>query len=352
MEFNQKVRDFVKQCEAKLPHINSEEGTKVALVLPFLRTLGYDTTDPCEVSLEFTADVGIKKGEKVDIVVSVNSQPTFLIEVKPYGSDLSVHDTQLFRYFTATNANFAILTDGITYKFFSDLESTNKLDRQPFLEVNLLEADDAQLARLQQVFDKKTLDLTELPSVARDLKFTNKIKEKAKEEFRNPGDEFVRFWLKDAWSGRLTQKIVDEMRPVVRAALNQYVNEMINDRLRSAMEQGDDTQPEEKDEKEPVVSGSKDSKVLNDEEFEGYYIIKSIVRRDVDPNRLTYEKTTSGISVRLDNKLRQWLCRLRMGKLKKCVDVNDEGDTREISNINDLFELEDRLRDAVRKFAK
>jgi diguanylate cyclase (GGDEF)-like protein/PAS domain S-box-containing protein len=176
MEFNQKVRDFVKQCEAKLPHINSEEGTKVALVLPFLRHLGYNTADPCEVSLEFTADRGIKKGEKVDIVVSVNNQPTFLIEVKPYGSDLSVHDIQLFRYFAATSADFAVLTDGITYKFFSDLESTNKLDKQPFLEVNLLEADDAQLARLQQVFDKKTLDLTELPSVVRDLKEMNKIR--------------------------------------------------------------------------------------------------------------------------------------------------------------------------------
>ncbi len=36
------------------------------MVMPFINALGYNVFDPLEVVPEYTADVGIKRGEKVD----------------------------------------------------------------------------------------------------------------------------------------------------------------------------------------------------------------------------------------------------------------------------------------------
>lgn len=47
----------------------TEEAAKTALVMPFIQTLGYDVFNPSEVIPEFCADVGTKKGEKVDYAI-------------------------------------------------------------------------------------------------------------------------------------------------------------------------------------------------------------------------------------------------------------------------------------------
>lgn len=45
-----------------------------------------------------------------------------LIECKPANSDLNInHASQLFRYFSVTAARVAVLTNGVIYKFFSDV---------------------------------------------------------------------------------------------------------------------------------------------------------------------------------------------------------------------------------------
>ncbi len=55
-----------------------------------------------------------------------SGKPAVLIECKRYGSKLDDPEiSQLLRYFTVTEARFGILTDGITYRFFSDLDQPN-----------------------------------------------------------------------------------------------------------------------------------------------------------------------------------------------------------------------------------
>ena len=115
----------------------TEEATKTALVLPFIRELGYDVFNPEEVLPEYTADVGIKKGEKVDYAILKDGSPIILFECKPCGAKLDSYSSQLYRYFSVTNARIAILTDGVIYRFYSDLVAQNKLDERPFLEIDL-----------------------------------------------------------------------------------------------------------------------------------------------------------------------------------------------------------------------
>ena len=116
-----------------LKTIQTEEATKNALIMPFIQALGYNVFDPFEVAPEYTADVGTKKNEKVDYVIMREDRPCILIECKSSSTNLNInHASQLFRYFGVTEARFAILTNGIDYKFFTDIEAPNKMDERPF----------------------------------------------------------------------------------------------------------------------------------------------------------------------------------------------------------------------------
>ena len=126
----------MKHWESETP---TEEATKTSLILPFIQMLGYDIFDPAEVVPEFTADIGIKRGEKVDYAIMQRGKPAILIECKKYGSSLAEDAvSQLVRYFGVTDAHFGILTDGISYRFFSDLDQPNVMDPKPFFEFNVL----------------------------------------------------------------------------------------------------------------------------------------------------------------------------------------------------------------------
>jgi hypothetical protein len=94
--------------------------------------------DPFEVTPEIDADVGVKKGEKVDYAILKDGKPVMLFECKTCNASLDeCHASQLYRYFSVTPARVGVLTNGVVYRFFSDLEAPNKMDSQPFLEVNL-----------------------------------------------------------------------------------------------------------------------------------------------------------------------------------------------------------------------
>ncbi|MGS1108208.1 hypothetical protein ACVCNH_18285 [Achromobacter anxifer] len=75
MELMEKLRGLSEKIRQQGPGIKTEEATKNAFVMPFIHNiLGYDVFDPNEVTPEFIADVGTKKGEKVDYAILQNSQ--------------------------------------------------------------------------------------------------------------------------------------------------------------------------------------------------------------------------------------------------------------------------------------
>lgn len=148
--------DQLKALAAKVPALcdvlKTEEATKNALVMPFIQILGYDIFDPTEVVPEFVADVGIKKGEKVDYAIKKEGQIIMLFECKHCGGDLSIkHASQLFRYFSTTEAKIGVLTNGVIYRFFTDLEAPNKMDEKPFLEVDMLDLNETVVGELKKL---------------------------------------------------------------------------------------------------------------------------------------------------------------------------------------------------------
>ena len=133
MRFDENIAALIEKIPSLIDDLETEEATKNALVMPFIATMGYDVFNPKEVVPEFVADVGTKKGEKVDYAIKHNDEVIFLVECKTAKSDLNEANTsQLYRYFGVTNARIAILTNGIQYRFFSDLDQPNKMDKKPF----------------------------------------------------------------------------------------------------------------------------------------------------------------------------------------------------------------------------
>ncbi|MEE1291310.1 MAG: type I restriction endonuclease, partial [Spirochaetota bacterium] len=194
MGFNEDLKQLAERVQTLKNNISTEEATKMSMVIPFFQLLGYDVFNPGEFCPEYVADVGVKKGEKVDYAVIINGNPEILIECKWCGETLSKHGSQLFRYFGTSSAKFGILTNGLIYQFFTDLDEANKMDLTPFLEINMEELKDVQINELKK-FSKDNFDKDNILSTASDLKYSTLIKNLLSKDLENPSDDFIRYIL-------------------------------------------------------------------------------------------------------------------------------------------------------------
>lgn len=234
MDFIDQLKQFSKRVESLKDTVHTEEATKTSLIMPFFAMLGYDVFNPQEFVPEFTADVGIKKGEKVDYAIIMNDTPAILVECKAASENLERHDSQLFRYFGTTSAKFAILTNGIIYRFYTDLEDANRMDETPFLEVNMLDIKDNQVPELKK-FSKTVFDIDTIFDTASRLKYANQFREILNAQLESPSDDFVRLFLQDVYSSPKTQSVIEKFRPIVKKSLNDFISEILNEKLKTAL---------------------------------------------------------------------------------------------------------------------
>lgn len=215
MDFKDAIKQISDRIVKLKDNLQTEEATKNALVMPFLNALGYDVFNPLEVLPEMTCDIGTKKGEKIDYAILKDGKPVILIECKHWEQDLNLHDNQLLRYFNVSPAKFGVLTNGIVYRFYTDLESPNKMDSRPFLEVNLLDIKDYQIEELKK-FQKSAFNVDTILSSASELKYTGEIKAIIAREFSNPSTEFAKFFGRQVYDGVYTAKVSDQFVGLVK----------------------------------------------------------------------------------------------------------------------------------------
>jgi hypothetical protein len=237
MDLNDQIRNLATRISTVINSIQTEEATKNAIVMPFIQALGYNVFDPLEVTPELIADVGTKKGEKVDYAILKDGKPIMLFECKKAGSDLGINQaSQLFRYFHVTEARFGILTNGTNYRFFTDLEQPNKMDDHPFLEFNIFDFKEAEIEEIKK-FSKSAFDVDLILSTATDLKYTRTIQSVLSSWFLNPPEELIRLAGADMLSGRrFTANVKEQFASITKKAFQQLINEKINERLRVALE--------------------------------------------------------------------------------------------------------------------
>jgi hypothetical protein len=356
MEFEEKLASLASKIRQQKAAIQTEEATKTAFVMPFIQNvLGYDVFDPLEVVPEFICDVGTKKGEKIDYAIFKDGQVQILIESKKVGEPLNInHASQLFRYFHVTTARISILTNGQVYRFFTDLEASNKMDEKPFLEFDLLDIDDHVVPELQKL-TKSAFDVESIISAAGELKYVGQIKRELQAQFQQPDEDFVRFFAARVYDGAITQKVREQFAQLTRKATVQFLSDQVNDRLKSAIT-GSAPAVILSQHVAPEVAASSDSQVdvvekdlvvTTADEIEGFNIVKAIIRSVVDVKRITARDTQSYFGILLDDNNRKPVARLHFNRSQKYVGTFDESkkETRHpIQTLDDIFELSDVLK--------
>ncbi|MED3728320.1 type I restriction endonuclease [Priestia endophytica] len=354
--FVQQIKTLSNRIQRMKDNIKTEEATKTSLIMPLIQALGYDVFNPEEFVPEFIADVGIKKGEKIDYAIMDSGNPVILIEAKCVHEELSKHDSQLFRYFGTTKAKFAILTNGIEYKFYTDLEERNRMDMKPFFIFNLLEFRDNDIYEVAK-FRKNVFNVENVLTTASELKYTSEIKHFLTEQWEEPNDEFIKFVLSDVYQGIKTKRVIDNFRDIVKKSLTQFVNERVNDKLQQALNSsGTREEPLEKEESfktkeivEDVVTI--ETIVTTEEEIEGYVFVKLMLQDEIDSSRVHYRDNKSYFNVLLDDSIRKWICRLGFNTTNKYIQLNDEAKTTyKINHVNEISLYKDKILEVAKQF--
>lgn len=340
MDFNDCLKKFTERIELLKDNVQTEESTKMSLIVPFFQLLGYDVFNPSEFCPEYTADVGIKKGEKVDYAILFDGEPVILIEAKAANKKLDKHSSQLFRYFVTTSAKFAILTNGVIYKFYTDLDESNKMDKEPFLEIDLLNLKENQVLQLNK-FKRDSLNINDILDSASLLKYNTIFKKSIEQQFVNPTDELVKLFLQPVYKGAKTQNVIEKFRPILKKALNDFMTEALNDKLKSALDSN-------------ATTNRKNSETITTtEEWEFLTIIKEILKGTVDINKITSKYTDSYIAILYENNVRKWICRLAVTSTQKTLILPDENKKEiriSLSGIDSLYAFSDRLVEIVKRY--
>ena len=349
MEFNESLKQFSERVTILKDTISTEESTKMSLIVPMFQLLGYDVFNPTEFCPEYTADVGIKKGEKVDYAILEDGKPNILIECKSCSETLDKHSSQLFRYFSTTPAKFGILTNGVIYRFYTDLEEANKMDLVPFLEINMENIKDSSISELKK-FCKENFDKDKIFSTAEELKYTSLIKGLLASEYDNPSEEFVRFILNHIYDGQKNQRVIEKFTPVIKKSFSSFVNEIVNNKISSAL-------AKDNDEPEPQLVDTPDehvSKIITtEEEIESFYIVRGMLAEVVPVEDIVHRDTESYFGILYKNNNRKPICRINLDKKNKQLfipDVNKKFERFYIDSINDLYKYKNQLIDVVKRY--
>ena len=359
MDFKDSIKQLADKISQLKDGILTEEATKNAFIMPFINTLGYDVFNPLEVIPEMDCDLVKKKGEKIDYAIMKEGSPIILIECKHWKQDLSLHDTQLKKYFVASKAKFGLLTNGIRYLFYTDLEDQNIMDEKPFLELDITELKDYQFEELKK-FHKSYFDIDNILNSASELKYSNELKKIFAEEIVNPTPEIVKYFTKKVYDGIITAKVQEQFSELVKRAISSYVNELISKRLKTALSSEEQREASETLIGSPETEQTENATVAGDgiettqEELDGFNIVKAIVRKAVDVSRVIYRDALSYCAILLDDNNRKPICRLYFNsKTKKYISTfdRDKKETKhEITDLNDIFNFEKELCEVIKAY--
>jgi len=230
------------------------------------------------------------------------------------------------------------------------------MDEKPFLEFNIEEIKDGQVEQFRE-FHKAYFNVDNIYQSASELKYINEIRQLIQQEFQDPNDEFIRYFVKQVYPTLVTAKVLEAFRPLIKRTITNIINDTINERLKSAIvpDEGQKKTPEE-----PAKSSNDDGNAKNivttEEELEGFFIVKSILRQKVQPDRITYRDALSYFAIFLDDNNRKPICRLYLnGVTKKYIgtfDANKKETKTEISGVDDIYKYAKLLEDSIENYLK
>ncbi|MCL1666830.1 type I restriction endonuclease [Elizabethkingia ursingii] len=353
MELKLKLEQLTQRIHGIKEQVQTEEATKNAFVMPFIQMLGYDIFNPTEVIPEYIADIGTKKGEKVDYLIKNNQEPILIIECKNWKENADAHNSQLHRYYHVSKARFGVLTNGIVYNFYTDLEKPNIMDDKPFLTVNLEDLKDSAVKVLES-FTKQSYNLESILDSAEALKYIRAIRKEFEKEIENPSDDLVRLLVNKFFERPLTANRMQSFKEYTKRALSISITESISSRLKSALvinETLDTNTPK------PVAvdEHSETSKIVTTEdELEAFQIVKAILREKIPAERIAHRDTQSYFGVLLDDNNRKPVCRFHFGVSRKQIELfhngKDAGERILLESLEDIYKHRDALHQTLENY--
>lgn len=373
MDFKDLVFQLAERIGKQKDSIATEEATKNAFVMPMISALGYDVFNPFEVVPELDCDLVKKKGDKIDYAIKKDDETILLIECKHCGQNLNLHDTQLQKYFVASNARFGVLTNGLEYRFYTDLEKPNIMDSKPFLVINMLDLSEGDIEQLKK-FHKSYYDVDNILSTAQELKYTMELRKLISNEFENPSSDFVKYFAKPVYTGAVSQRVLELFTPLVKKAIADLINDTISERLGLAMSTKDMQQvnkASEESSSETATTASPESKTLPEgvvfideekgiittqEEIDSYLIVKAILCSIVDVSRIVYRDAQRYFSILLDDNNRKPICRMYLNaksiKYIGLFDTDKKENRFVIESLDDIYKYSDQLRSTAESYLK
>lgn len=349
MSFKDSVAELAKRALNAQAVAQTEEATKNAIVMPFLRVLGFDVFDPTQVIPEYIADIGLKKGEKIDYAVKIGDKIEYLVEAKSISTSLQdAQYSQLFRYFHTLDADIAILTNGLNFWFFTDLDAPNKMDQKPFFRFDLLSYDENDIKELEK-FHKDQFSIENIRAAASSLKYLRAAMSYIEAQWEKPEDEFVKLVARDFYESNVTSKVIESMRPIVKRAFDDLFRQRVHKRLTSAF---DDNQ----NDTIPVFENAdqKDNKVeTTEEELQGFMIVRAIAAEVTQINRITARDAQSYFAILFDDNNRKPVARLYFNGKTKFITVFDPDKNAQrfdISKVEDIFAAREPIRSVVQSY--
>jgi len=329
MGFTEDIIKLSEQVRKRFDQVVGEEATKMALIVPFLSALGYDVYDPSEVMPEYVADFATRRAgqfEKVDYALAINGTKVMLVEAKARGQKAEAHDGQLSKYFNALlTTKVAIVTNGVEYRFFTDLRDKNVMDKEPFFTFNILEYDTKDIDNLK-FFHRDNFEVTAITNHAEEMVYVKGMTQLLGNLLRSPSEEFVRFLVAELGTvapsyeikGRITGKIIDKFKPIVKKSIQGSLVELMTRSLSQEITQPVELEVEQEIEEEEKQQESQESKVVTTaEEIEAFEKIKAITQTSISYNfELQYKDTASYFGINL-GKSTWWFLRLYLSSQKK-----------------------------------
>ncbi|WP_298072233.1 type I restriction endonuclease [uncultured Bacteroides sp.] len=343
MDFKDVILQLSDKISKQIDGISTEEATKTAFIMPMISALGYDVFNPFEVMPEMDCDLA-KRGEKIDYAIMKDGKPIILIECKHCKQNLTLHNTQLARYYIASNARFGILTNGIEYRFYTDIHKVNVMDENPFMVINMLGLSDTDIEQLKS-FHKSYFDEKAILSTAQELQITIQVKKLLEQNFKQPGDEFTRYFVRCLNDWKSNQKLIEQYKPIIKKTIASVIGDMISDRLSTAMKV-EESEPSGTD-GNVAIDGTR-GVVTTQEEIDAYHIVRDILKQYTKEERIQYRDFKSYFAINLDGIFWHWICRLSLKPYSKRmgIPINGYGSCEwiKLDTIEDIRKHQDKLK--------
>lgn len=252
------------------------------------------------------------------------------------------HASQLFRYFSVTDARVAILTNGVIFKFFSDIDSPNKMDSKPFFTLDMDGVKKSDFRTLSN-FVKGTFNIDTIVAEAGNLKMQSLVANELEKEFAEPPEEFVRLIANRIHEGRVTASIKESFKSLIVASINSLIRDKVTERLTSALQVSN---PNDADSGDAIATLESDGVLTTQDEIDGFNIIRAIGSRAVDPSRIVLRDAKSYCAVLLDDNNRKTIARLHFNSptARYLGTFTDKDETRHsVQGPIDLYKFEKQI---------